>query len=70
MFVEVFVLVLILVGRICRLVGPLSYVAQGTLMGLILGYPLLEVAWGDSSVEAFHVLVVAIVEGRPCLIFQ
>ena len=39
-------------------------------MGLILGYPPLEVAWGDSSVEAFHVLVVAIVEGRPCLIFQ
>ena len=46
MRVGVFVLVLVLVGRICCLVGPLSEVEQGAPLELILGYSPLELERG------------------------
>ena len=66
MCVGVVVLVIILVGRTHRLVGPPLEMAQGKLLELLLGYPTLEVAWAASDVAAFHLLVLALVEGWTC----
>ena len=54
-------LVLVLVGRICNFVGPTPEVAQGTLLGFLLGYTPSEVAWGTSDVAVLHSSAVALV---------
>ena len=43
MRVEVIVLVHVMVGMVFPFVGPPSYVAQGKLIALFLGYPPSEV---------------------------
>ena len=60
------VLVLVLIGIIFYPVVSTLEVAQGPILDLILGYPPSGVAWGDSDFAAFQLLVVALVEGRPC----
>ena len=57
---------LVLVKRVCRIVVTTLDLSQGPLLGLLLGYSHLEVAWGPSSFAAFHLSVVSLVEGRSC----
>ena len=54
MRVVVVVLVIVLFGRRCCLVGPRLDVAQGILLEFLLGYSPSEVSWGNSDVAAFH----------------
>ena len=66
MCVGVAILVLVLVGRICRLVGSPYEVAQGPLLELLLGKPPSEVLWGPSAVVSLQSLVVSLVSGWSC----